>query len=238
MTATERSAVAGGARRRVGQSSPWLGQGNRQTVDFAGREGGRHNGNLLSLGALWRPPSRPQPHHRLGTPRRARGYLVPRAFARDAYDPRLAVEVDGQDDAALIGSDRTACPLWRDDPKSLESLTVEATIASKQGIALSESVGTNEQVCYDSEPRSTGCTSEIPPESPGLCSGLLGNWLELDSEQIEGFVERSLRLKMSSNFSPDDVTRNERTGVVGESQCLARSGSVDRVGTQNIQKNG
>ena len=95
-----------------------------------------------------------------------------------------------------------------------------------------------EQVRHDPEARSPRLASEIAPKPPGLCGRILGNRLESDAEEVEGFGKRRIRPEMCANLSPDDFARDESAGVVSTSQGLARPFSVDGVGSQNIQKDG
>ena len=128
--------------------------------------------------------------------------------------------------------------LWLDDPQTFESTAIEAAVTGQQCVRLKKSVCSDEQVRHDPEARSSGLASEIAPKSPGLCRRLLGNRLESDAEEVEGFGKCSIRLEMCANLSPDDFAGDESASVVGAPQGLARILSVDRVGSQNIQKDG
>jgi hypothetical protein len=125
-----------------------------------------------------------------------------------------------------------------EDPQSFESTAVEAAIAGQQSVRLKKGMCSDEQVRHDPEARSLGLAAEIAPESSGLCGRVLGNRLESDAEEVEGFGKRRIRLEMGANLSPDDFARDESAGVVSTSQGLARPLSVDGVGSQNIQKDG
>jgi hypothetical protein len=139
---------------------------------------------------------------------------------------------------AQRGHRKPASRLGLENPESFESTAVEAAITRQQRVRLKKSMCPDEQVRHDSEPACPGLTSEIPPKSPGLCGGVLGNGLESDAEEVEGFVKRCIGLEMCANLSLDDFARDESAGVVSTSQGLARPLSVDGVGSQNIQKDG
>lgn len=123
-------------------------------------------------------------------------------------------------------------------PQSLESAAVEATIAGQQGVGLNECMRADKQVRNDSKPRRPRLLTEFTPKSSGLRRCILGNRFESDAEEVQGFGKRRIGLEMCPNLSPDDLARDECASVVRNSQCFARSFSMDWVGSQNIQKDG
>jgi len=128
--------------------------------------------------------------------------------------------------------------LGLEDPESLESAAVEAAIAGQQSVRLKKSMGPDQQVRHDPEARGPGLASEIAPKPPGLCGRVLGNRLESDAEEAEGFGKGRIGPELCADLSPDDFARDQSAAVVSTSQGLARALSVVGVGSQNIQKDG
>gem|GEM_PF-4602837 len=124
------------------------------------------------------------------------------------------------------------------DPQTLESAPVEASVTSQQSIALNERMGADQQIRHDSDPRSAAHAPELTPELSRLRGRVIENRLEADTKQFHGFRELRIGLEMSANFSPYDLARHERSSVVRSAQRLPRPLPMNRVGAQNIQKDG
>jgi len=75
----------------------------------------------------------------------------------------------------------------------------------------------NKQIRHDSEACRTGLTTELAPEFSCLRGCVLGNRLKSDAEEVQVFCKRSIALEMCANLGPDDLARDECTGVVRSS---------------------
>jgi len=96
----------------------------------------------------------------------------------------------------------------------------------------------DEQVRHDPDSRCPALAAELTPELSGLRGRVIDNRLESDAEQFHRFGKLCIGLEMGADLGPDDLAGNDGSGVIGNSQGLARSLPVNRVGAQNIQKDG
>ena len=117
------------ARRRVGQYSPWPSQGYWSLVDVAAAKAVATTATIAPGSILWRPPSRPQIPQSRSTPRRARGYSVSRAFARNVYEVGLRTAIPPM--SAFRRELPKACPERPPRPVSLAMLRMTLSSATR-----------------------------------------------------------------------------------------------------------
>lgn len=96
----------------------------------------------------------------------------------------------------------------------------------------------DKQVRHDPDTRGRALAAELTPELSGLRCRVIEDRLESDAEQFHRFGKLRIGLEMGANLGPDDLTGHDGSCVISNSQCLARSLSVNRVSAQNIQKDG
>lgn len=124
------------------------------------------------------------------------------------------------------------------DPQSLEPAAIETAIAREQSVGLNECMSADEQVRHDSEARGAALAAKLLPELSCLCGGIVENGLEANPENFHRFEKLSVVLKMCADFSPYDFASDHRAGVVSNSQRLARALPMNRIGAENIEKDG
>jgi hypothetical protein len=124
------------------------------------------------------------------------------------------------------------------DPQSFEPAAIETSIAREQSVGLNECMRPDEQVRHHSEPRGAALAAKLPPELPCLRGGIVENGFETDPENFHRFGKLRVVRKMCADFSPDDFANDHGSGVVSNSQRLARALPMNRIGAENIEKDG